>query len=450
MERIIIVNRSTKSKEEIKLRFRLRDTHGVDLYHRSQISATLEKLDKFNNDGSLKKKVSVFDEELYGQIQDEIRIIREAYKKMKDTGLDLVSKNLEIAIEQIKNPEKPKETVGCLGDAFLEYTEVRKSRFSNIRYRQFLVLHKQLFRFLTIKGKRTITPQQFTPKDILDFREFLFDEFKYVEKWHYLYESMSLANIPKKRRAQTTVASSMKRLKAFFQQLEDEEIIAKSPFKKISSGDKRGLFKEELGLKKGLYQEEVKAIKDTKVPTYLQEVKDAFLLQCYIGCRIEDFVDMTMDRVVNEKGIPYIHYLPKKERDYAKSIDAPLVPSAMKIINDYQFSFKILRNINGKDGYNKRLKELFKVCGINRKIDDHLNDNKFTPLYEKASSNVARKTYLTLQDKYQVDHYFLGIHNRGSSAFENYVSEWMEDKYKLVCLMFDEECEALKTVQKGA
>lgn len=320
MEKIIIVNRSAKSKEEIKLRFRLRDTHGVDLYHKSKISASMEDLSKFNNDGSKKKKVSVCNEPLLDQIQEEIRIIREAYKKMKDTGLDLVSKNLEKTIEQIKNPEKPKESIGCLADAFLEYTEERKSRYSNIRYRQFLVLHKQLVRFLTIKGKKSITPQQFTPKDILDFREFLFVEYQYVnmEEWSQLYESMSSANIPKKRRSQTTVASSLKRLKAFFQQLEDEEILAKSPFKKMSSGDKRGLFKEELGLKKGLHQEEVKAIKDTNVPAYLQEVKDAFLLQCYIGCRIEDYVDMTMDRVVvNEQGIPYIHYLPKKEREYA-------------------------------------------------------------------------------------------------------------------------------------
>lgn len=450
MERIIIVNRSTKSKEEIKLRFRLRDTHGVDLYHRSKISATLEDLSKFDNDGSIKKKVYVYNEDLYDQIQDEIGIMKEAYKRMKNEGLDLVSENLEKVIYQIKNPEKPKETTVQLSDALLNYTESHKSLFSEIRYKQFHVLHKQLVRFLVINRKRTINPQQFTPKDILDFREFMFDEFKYVKQWPKLYEDMSAANIPKKKRSQTTVASTLKRLKAFFQQLEDEDVIPKSPFKRLSSGEKRDLYKEQEGSKTGLTQSEIKKIQNCKVPCYLQEVKDAFLLQCFIGCRVDDFASMTMDRVVKtEDNIPYLHYLPKKEKKMQKSVDAPLVPSAMKIIEDYNFSFKILRNINGKDGYNKLIKELFRTCGIDRKIDDHLT-GEFRPLYEMASSKTARKTYMTLQVEHQPDPYILGLHRQGSSAANNYLTNSMAFKYKIVCNMFDEDDSLVTKAKKTA
>ena len=450
MQKVIFIKRSQKSNGRVKLRFRLRDTHSVDLFHRSEIDAEISHLDKFNLDGTKRKGVYDYDKKLLQQIQDEIRIINEAYERMKDEGLDLVSENLEKVINQIKNPEKPQQTICCLTDAFLEYTEERKKRYSNIRYKQFLVLHRQLVRFLTIKRKKAVTPEQFTPKDILAFREFLFDEYQNVEKYPQIYKDLSTANIPRKRRSQTTVASTLKRLKAFFQQLEDEELIPKSPFKKISSGDKRGLFKEQEGAKTGLTQSEIKTIKNTEVPADLQEVKDAFLLQCYIGCRVNDFAHMTMGLVSkNEDGIPYIHYLPRKEKNIAKAIDAPLIPSAVKIIDDYQFSFKILKNISGQKGYNKRIKELFKVCGIDRKIDDHLTDD-YRPLYEMACSRTARKTYMTLQVEHQPDPYALGLHRQGSLAVKNYITNSMAYRYMLVCRMFDEDDSLVAKAKESA
>lgn len=450
MEKISLFIRTNKSKGSIKLRFRLRDTRVPDMYYKSEITASLEDLGKFNLDGSPKKGVYIFDKKLYKQIQDEIGIIKEAYAKMKDNGLDLVSENLEKTVFQIKNPEKPQETVECLTDAFLVFTEERKNRYSNIRYKQFLVLHRQLVRFLAINKKKKITPQQFTPKDILAFREFLFDEYKLVKDWPEIYEGLTTANIPRKRRSQTTVASTLKRLKAFFQQMEDEEKIVKSPFKKISHADKKGLFKEREGSKTGLTQSEIKTIQNTIVPSHLQEVKDAFLLQCYIGCRIEDFVQMTMGCVQNSvDGIPYIHYCPHKEKEIAKSIDAPLIPSAVKIINEYQFSFKVLRNISGQNGYNKKIKELLKICGINRNIDNPLT-GEYLPLSEMASSKSARKTYTTLQYEIQLDPYIMGLHKPGSLAVNNYLTNSIAFRYLLACKMFDEKCDLAKIVKKGA
>lgn len=450
MEKIIIVNRSTKSKGKVKIRFRLRDSHSIDLFHRSEISADMEHLRSFNLDGSKKKGVYNYDQKLFKQIQDEIAIIKEAYAKMKDEGFDMVSENLEKLIMRIKNPEMPQETESCLTDAVLKYTEERKKRYSDIRYKQFLVMYRQLVRFLTIKRKKNITPRQFTPKDILAFREFLFDEYQYVEENPKIYDNLSEANIPKKRRSQTTVASTLKRLKACFQQWEDEELIPKSPFKKLSSGDKRGLYKEQEGAKTGLTQSEIKTIKNTEVPKELQEVKDAFLLQCYIGCRVQDYAHMTMDRVSEtEDGIPYIHYLPRKEKSMGKTIDAPLVPSAMTIIDKYKFDFKILRNISGQKGYNKRIKELLKVCGIDRKIDDPQTDD-YKPLYEMVCSKSARKTYMTLQVEHQPDPYLLGLHKQGSLSVNNYLTNSMAFRYMIVCRMFDEPLDLLEKVQKSA
>ncbi len=46
-----------------------------------------------------------------------------------------------------------------------------------------------------------------------------------------------------------------------------------------------------------LYHEEFKTILKTDVPESLSSTKDAFLLQCAIGCRISDFRKLMMDNI---------------------------------------------------------------------------------------------------------------------------------------------------------
>ena len=454
MERITILNRTSKKKGVVKIRFRLRDAGKVDLFYKSEIEATLEDMNKFDAEGELKRKVSVFNTGLFDMIQEEKQIIQVAYRRMIDEGLDLVSANLVSTINRIKNPEKPKqEEEDDLLKSLADFADQcrHNGRFSEIRYRQYVVLKRQLERFLVIKKKKSIRPHQFTAKDIMAFREFLYDEYTYVDKYPLLYsDTMDERNKPKKRRSDTTVASTLKRLKAYYKEMEDTDKIRKSPFKCLSSADKRLSLKENIGAMTALTQSEIKAIQNHSVPSDLEEVKDAFLLQCYIGCRVADYASMTMDRVVHtDDGIPYLHYLPSKEKKSNKIIDAPLIPSAMKIIEKYKFDFKILRNISGQRGYNKRIKELFEHCGLNRKIDDPLT-GEYLPISELASSKTARKTYMTLQVEHQPDPYILGLHRYGSMSANNYVSFTMYFKYMLVCKMFDEVEAGEKFIKKTA
>lgn len=441
MERITILNRTPKKKGVVKLRFRLRDAGKVDLFYKSEIEATLDDMNKFDAEGELKRKVSVFNTELFEKIQEEKQIIQMAYRQMIDEGLDLVSANLVSTIGRIKNPEKPKQEEDDLLKSLTDFAEQcrHNGRFSEIRYRQYIVLKRQLERFLIINKKKSIQPHQLTAKDIMAFREFLYEEYKYVDKNRLLYaDTMDNRNIPKKRRSDTTVASTLKRLKAYYKEMEDTDKIRKSPFKCLSSADKRLSLKENIGAMTALTQLEIKTIQNHIVPSDLEEVKDAFLLQCYIGCRVADYASMTIDRVARtDDGIPYLHYLPSKERKSNKTIDAPLIPSAMKIIEKYKFKFKVLRNISGQKGYNKRIKELFECCGINRRIDDPLT-GEYLPISQLASSKTARKTYMTLQVEHQPDPYILGLHRYGSTSANNYVSFTMYFKYMLVCKMFDE------------
>lgn len=450
MERITIINRTTKSKGTVKLRFRLRDTGGIDIYYKSGIDVSLETLKRIDADGMKKKGCSLVSDELLIQIQEVKQIIQIAYRQMIDEGLDLVSANLERTIEHIKNPEMPKQKEVVLLESLSKYADqcLRSGRFGDMRYRQYGVLKRQLERYLIISGKKSIHPQQFMAQDIMRFRDFLFNEFQMVSKYSFLYLNTKDRDIPKKRRDKTTVAATLKRLKTYFKEMEETDVILKSPFNSLSYTDKRHLFKEEKGEWTGLNKTDLLTIKNTEVPKDLQEVKDAFLLQCYIGCRIGDYVSFSMDRIVySDDGIPYLHYLPKKEKDMNKVIDAPLIPSAMRIIEKYKFNFKILKNISGENGYNKKIKELVAYCGIKTLMDS--KDGSRVPISEKVSSKSARKTYLTLQVECQSDPYFLGIHKYGSKAVENYLNHSIVSKYILVCRMFDENEEIENYINKS-
>lgn len=54
MERISLYIRTTKTSGKIKLRFRLIEGRGVQIFHKSEIEADLADLKKFDSDGSLK------------------------------------------------------------------------------------------------------------------------------------------------------------------------------------------------------------------------------------------------------------------------------------------------------------------------------------------------------------------------------------------------------------
>ena len=58
MKGLILFRRTTKSEETIKLRFRLRNGHGVELYHKSEIKAEIKNLAKLEDDGELSPKIS--------------------------------------------------------------------------------------------------------------------------------------------------------------------------------------------------------------------------------------------------------------------------------------------------------------------------------------------------------------------------------------------------------
>ena len=449
MERITLFIRTVKTQGAIRLRFRLIDGREVDLFHKSQIKADLKDLSKFNMDGSLRPKVSIYNSDLKAQIDDEISKIRTAYLTLCER-LDkthITGDLFEQAIELLDSPipeVKEEEDLLKRYERFIE-EGFRDKIFGEGRKRHYYVVLGSLKRFLNIKHLPKITPKEFDSNLLMDLMHFFADEYKYVEKYPKVFADMKARDLPKQVRERNTVITRMKKLQAFFNELEERDEIEISPFRKLGRKRKAQVMKEEYDEPRFLHQDEFLRIMATEVPKELQETKDVFLLQCSFGCRISDFKALTMEKVsVNDDGIPYIHYLPqktKRENFSKEEVETPIMKFALDIIKQYEFNFPILKYVSGKSGYNVKIKKLLEHCKIDRLVkiyDEAKGDNVFLPLHEFGSSKLCRSTHVDMMRKVQVDLYASGLHKEGSKAVHRYTKSELADRFTLMCAAFNQ------------
>ena len=346
----------------------------------------------------------------------------------------------ELAEEEYKNDH-------ILLNRFEKYID--DALISETRRRAYRVTYRILKRFLNIFGFADIFIEDFTADHILLFRQFIIDEYKYANKtkWKYLYKDVKKDNIPTEPRVQNTVATKLKMFRAFFSQLEDADEIVKSPFKKMGKENREASLKEMYVKPVALSLEEFIKVKNTQVPESLSVTKDAFLVQCALGCRISDFKIMTMQNVaVTHDGIPYVRYVPQKTRATMKTVHetkTPIVRFAFDIIKRTGFKFSIINYDSGKSGYNKKIKDLFKLCELNREVDVWNEKEKIIehkPLWEVGSSKLGRKTNVTLMGRVQIDLTKAGLHQAESDiAKKHYYDERLMDLFQLMSKAFGEE-----------
>ncbi len=439
----------TSKDGTVKVRFRLRDGRDVQLLHKSNIRCKKEDLAKLNPDGSTKGKVHVYNSDLSSQLKEEHRLMTTAYALMKDKGMDMTSVVFEQEIEALRNPvvavRKEKPTIVS---RFRKYADdaLRANIIGPNRHKHIIVVSDKLERFLIIKGKRAVTAEEFDVDLLMDFREFLFDEYQYVKKYERLYKTVKKQNKPQARLSMNTVTSQLKMFQTFFTELEDMEEIRKSPFRRLGKERKKAVMKTKYDDPIFLRRDELQVIREAEVPPSLEGTRDAFVVHCAFGCRISDFKDLSMESItVSEEGIPYIHYIPKKtvdDQDGNEEVETPIVRYAFDIIKRTGFEFPILKNIYGSYGYNARIRALLQHCKIDRLVPQYneaTKKNDYSPLYKVGSSKLARKTHIDMMNKVQVNQYAAGLHKEGSTAVTRYTLLELKDRFALMNAAFEQD-----------
>ena len=311
------------------------------------------------------------------------------------------------------------------------------------RYAVALGKAEKLHRFLVITHRSSMSVRHFTSELVMEFRQFIYDEYKYVPLYPALYPRGGGHRPPYKRLRDTTVVHDLKLLQAFFAELENTDEISRSPFRKISVEKRRRMMHVMYDAPVFLRAEELRQVMATSVPAELQWVKDLFVLNCAIGCRISDLLRLTMDKVaVSDEGLPYVHYIPSKTARVLvmnQEIQTPLINPALEIINRTRLNLLEGNQKYGKQRYNKALRQLLQLCGITRRVSlycQETGDNVYRPLYEVATSKLARKTHIDMLNKVQINYYAAGLHRQGSEAVFRYTGLELKDRYDLIRAAF--------------
>jgi integrase len=167
--------------------------------------------------------------------------------------------------------------------------------------------------------------------------------------------------------------------------------------------------------------------------------RDIFIFQTLIGCRVSDLYRMTRRNIVNEA----IEYIPKKTREgNPVTVRVPLNHKANAILERYKdYKGAKLFPFISEQKYNVAIKRIFQEAGIDRIVtilDPLTHDEVKRPLYEVASSHLARRTFIgniykKVKDPNLVS--ALSGHKEGSKAFRRYRDIDEEMKKDLVKIL---------------
>lgn len=142
----------------------------------------------------------------------------------------------------------------------------RDGVMGDARYAVALSKARKLERFLFIIGRPTMPITAFTTDMVLQFRQFVYDEYKYVPQFPSLYPRGAGHRPPTKRLKDTTVVHDLKLLQAFFAELENTGEIDRSPFRRISMEKRRHMMHVMYDAPIYLRADELKHVMATDVP----------------------------------------------------------------------------------------------------------------------------------------------------------------------------------------
>lgn len=452
MEQIRFIIRTNKTKGNIRLRFRLVDGRSVYLYHKSSIVAELKDLEKFNEDGTLKSGIRLYNHDLQQQISDEIKAMQLAYSQMKQKCLPLNSEQYEILVANALNTDRSdgERQVGFF-EAFAEFIEKKKISKGNRNH--YWVLYRTLQRF-ELYSKSKLDFDTLSPEKLRQFEKYLVDEHEFYENAEKAKSQGKTAKcdfqeiidaVPDSRkpveRGQNTIHNLMKKLCTFIRWANglDRDFVLDSPYTNNNPFKNYSIVPERYGSPVFITTEERNRLYKAELPERLQKQRDIFVFQCVIGCRVSDLWSMTKANVI-DGAIEYIQHKTKGERPV--TVRVPLINIGKEIIEKYKdYEGKKLFPFTSQQHYNIDIKEMLKLAKIDRIVtvlNPVTGEEKKVPIYEVASSHMARRAFIgNLYNKVQ-DPNLIGSmsgHVEGSRAFARYRDIGEDLKKETVALL---------------
>jgi len=238
-----------------------------------------------------------------------------------------------------------------------------------------------------------------------------------------------------KSRGQNSVADMMLRFRSFIIWANDNEYTTNNAFKHFTIGE------IVYGTPIYINNEERNRLLGTDLSDNkeLETQRDIFVFQCLIGCRVSDLYKMTYKSIIDDA----IEYIPRKTKEErAITVRVPLSDTAKRLIAKYQdYERGRLFPFNTEQDYNRKIKEAFKRAELDRMVtilDQQTREDVQKPLYEVASSHMARRSFIGNIYKKVKDPNLVGAlsgHKEGSKAFARYRAIDDDMKKELINLL---------------
>lgn len=404
------IRTSTKQKN-VNIRVRLSDGRDFTRYGVTEILVPSDCWD--NKKEEIKARVLLPEQFDRNEIHEAIRTIKskieDAYSKVVDreslcpNWIDLVINN---SINSIDNTETI--SLSTLFNIYFDNLKV-----SDARKRHIKVLQGIFERYLLFYNKKS-----FDKADCNHFEKFIIEEHKLQSLRPDIYKEVSKI----RERGRNSVNTRIKMTKAFFNWAVSNEYIDKSPFHSYEM--KPDVYGDPIPL----YKEEVEMMYNADVPKHLELVRDMFCLQCYLGCRVGDFVELKKSNIDDDI---LIYVANKTINSNPTTVYVPLLDNAKAIIDKYNSDAEDDRllpfmNVDGQDGYNVRIKALASHLNMNRNvvtINPITLESEVSKLSDVISTHTARRTFINSNYKETQDPSLIAKmtgHSENSKAFSRY------------------------------
>ena len=338
-------------------------------------------------------------------------------------------------------------------EAFEIYINGKK--FSDNRKKHYQVLCRILKRYELFKGKE-LTFESLSAATLRDFEDFLKEEHTYYKEavkqtekakgkkigktYLDIMEAVPLSRTPEPR-GENAISDLMRRFRAFVRWANglDKDYKLEKPITNSNPFNAYSVPKELYGTPYYITIEERNQLYNTQLAEPLATQRDIFVFQCCIGCRVSDLWAMTKASIIDGA----VEYIPRKTKEGNPiTVRVPLNKQATEIVEKYKdYEGKGLFPFTSQQEYNRSIKEIFEAADITRMVtvlNPTTREEEKRPIYEVASSHMARRTFVGNLYKKVKDPNAIGElsgHAEGSRAFKRYRAIDEETKKELVSML---------------
>lgn len=264
------------------------------------------------------------------------------YNKLQECVTNLMSQNLEITAQAIKDSYFNENKVYTLADGFNDFMTFQRQRTASEATLTTYAKYRLATQWYTKHFDCNIAIDSLKVGDLHALRGELLKEYK-----------------------QQTANAYLSRLRSVYIWASNNGKCSVNPFAQFK------LIKPKNDITY-LTLNELKILEEKDLHTdRLNNVKDLFLFQCYTALSYSDMAQLTKDDIqYDSENRPYIQ---KQRQKTSVTYTIPLLPKAIAILAKYDYSLPCLSN----QKYNAYLKEIADLCGINKNLHTHLGRHTF-------------------------------------------------------------------------